>query len=118
MLGCGHAAQTRWCQGLCMHWLHIKGGVPCQDFKPTVGLLWQTRQSATCSLKDLQSQVTTTDQATAEVSKEKEPLRTLQTFRKGSTLGWTRVTQWKACVFFCALALMLWQHKVHRMLWL
>ena len=45
-------------------------------------------------------QVTTTDQATAEVSKEKEPLRTLQTFRKGSTLGWTRVSQWKAGVFF------------------
>ena len=62
--------------------------------------------------------MTTTDQATAEVSKEKEPLRTLQTFRKGSTLGWTRVPQWKAGVFFGALALMLWQHKVHRMLWL
>ena len=45
-------------------------------------------------------QVTTTDQATAEVSKEKEPLRTLQTFRKGSILGWTRVSQWKAGVFF------------------
>ena len=45
-------------------------------------------------------QVTTTDQATAVVSKEREPLRTLQTFRKGSLLGWTRVPQWKAGVFF------------------
>lgn len=44
--------------------------------------------------------VTTVDQATAVTSPMKEPLRTLQTYRKGQTLGWTADKSWRSLVFF------------------
>ena len=45
-------------------------------------------------------QVTTTDQVTAKVSEEREPLKTLGTFRSGKTLGWKQNAYFANSVFF------------------
>ena len=45
-------------------------------------------------------QVTTVDQETGLPSKAGEPLKTLQTYRKGDLLGWTAERAWRSLVFF------------------
>ena len=45
-------------------------------------------------------QVTTVDQETGLPSEAGEPLKTLQTYRKGDLLGWTAERAWRSLVFF------------------
>ena len=45
-------------------------------------------------------QVTTVDQETGLPSTAGEPLKTLQTYRKGDLLGWTAERAWRSLVFF------------------